>query len=104
MGSFSRASTIPLQVVQVVRAIFCLPFGVSHKGKCFERLPGPACFPRQIKSNERDGDLLAQAGQLDLLKSGQGKEFSTQAMDLAAANGHLEVVKWLHENRTEGCT
>lgn len=52
----------------------------------------------------RDGDLLAQNGQLGLLKSGQAKEFSTQAMDLAAANGHLEVVKWLHEKRTEGCT
>ena len=25
-------------------------------------------------------------------------------MDYAAAGGHLEVVKWLHENRTEGCT
>ncbi|CAM9826875.1 unnamed protein product [Laminaria digitata] len=25
-------------------------------------------------------------------------------MNGAAYNGHLEVVKWLHENRTEGCT
>jgi hypothetical protein len=25
-------------------------------------------------------------------------------MDLAAAGGHLEVVRWLHENRSEGCT
>lgn len=24
-------------------------------------------------------------------------------MYLAAMNGHLEVVQWLHENRTEGC-
>lgn len=29
---------------------------------------------------------------------------TTDAMDLAAKNGHLEVVKWLHENRTEGCS
>ncbi len=27
-----------------------------------------------------------------------------RAMDRAAANGHLEVVRWLHANRTEGCT
>ncbi|CAK4619305.1 hypothetical protein LEN26_009107 [Aphanomyces euteiches] len=26
------------------------------------------------------------------------------AMDMAAGNGHLHVVQWLHENRTEGCT
>lgn len=25
-------------------------------------------------------------------------------MDEAAKNGYLEVVKWLHEHRTEGCT
>ena len=28
----------------------------------------------------------------------------TKHMNLAASNGHLEVVKWLHENRKEGCT
>ncbi|KAL3657628.1 hypothetical protein V7S43_017431 [Phytophthora oleae] len=28
----------------------------------------------------------------------------TEPMDDAAANGHLEVVKWLHFNRSEGCT
>jgi hypothetical protein len=30
--------------------------------------------------------------------------FTIDAMGLAASNGHLEVVKWLHENRMEGCT
>lgn len=25
-------------------------------------------------------------------------------MDVSSMNGHLEVVKWLHANRTEGCT
>ncbi|TMW58657.1 hypothetical protein Poli38472_010216 [Pythium oligandrum] len=29
---------------------------------------------------------------------------TTRAMDKAAANGHLEVVKFLHESRTDGCT
>jgi ankyrin repeat protein len=27
-----------------------------------------------------------------------------KAMDMAAANGHLDIVIWLHFNRTEGCT
>ena len=26
------------------------------------------------------------------------------AMDYVAENGYLEIVKWLHDNRTEGCT
>ena len=52
----------------------------------------------------RDGDVAAENGHLELLKSGQAKGLTSQAMDLAAANGHLDVVKWLHENRTEGCT
>jgi hypothetical protein len=26
------------------------------------------------------------------------------ALDLSSGNGHLEVVKWLHHNREEGCT
>lgn len=25
-------------------------------------------------------------------------------MNFAAGNGHLELVQWFHENRTEGCT
>ncbi|EGZ14852.1 hypothetical protein PHYSODRAFT_509463, partial [Phytophthora sojae] len=29
---------------------------------------------------------------------------TTQAMDGAAANGHQDGVKWLHEHRSEGCT
>jgi hypothetical protein len=29
---------------------------------------------------------------------------TTNAMNFASQNGHLDVVIWLHENRTEGCT
>lgn len=34
----------------------------------------------------------------------QGHECTTNAMDWAAAFGQTEAVKWLSENRTEGCT
>ncbi|OQR89583.1 hypothetical protein THRCLA_22667 [Thraustotheca clavata] len=29
---------------------------------------------------------------------------STEAMDGAANNGHLDIVQFIHENRFEGCT
>ncbi len=32
------------------------------------------------------------------------KYYSFNLMNEAADNGHLEIVIWLHENRTEGCT
>lgn len=33
-----------------------------------------------------------------------GQGCTREAMDGAAANGHLDVVQWLHENRQEGCS
>ena len=33
-----------------------------------------------------------------------GFVFDSMCMDLAASKGHLGVVQWLHEYRTEGCT
>ncbi|ETL86474.1 hypothetical protein L917_14092, partial [Phytophthora nicotianae] len=29
---------------------------------------------------------------------------TTDAMNRAAWNGHLDIIQWLHPNRTEGCT
>ncbi|CAN0063652.1 unnamed protein product [Choristocarpus tenellus] len=40
---------------------------------------------------------------LDFL-CGEGHGCTTDAMDSAAAAGHLDVVKWLHKHRTEGAT
>ena len=33
-----------------------------------------------------------------------GRISPEEAMDRAAENGHIEIVKWLHINRKEGCT
>ena len=49
----------------------------------------------------------AAQGHLDMIKylHRNRKEGTTaEAMDLAATCGHLDVVEWLHNNRTEGCT
>lgn len=51
--------------------------------------------------------LAAAQGHLDMVKflHGYRKEGATvEAMNLASTCGHLNVVKWLHANRTEGCT
>lgn len=34
----------------------------------------------------------------------QRQPCTSEAMDRAAENAHLDVVQWIHENRTEGCT
>ncbi|TYZ52111.1 hypothetical protein PybrP1_003934, partial [[Pythium] brassicae (nom. inval.)] len=53
-------------------------------------------------------DGAASVGHLDIIKwihENMPKDASTpDAMNGAASGGHLEVVQWLHENRREGCT
>jgi len=52
-------------------------------------------------------DLAARNGHLDVIKwlhANRTEGGTGWAMDLAALNGHLDVIKWLHAHRTEGCT
>ncbi|EGG22276.1 hypothetical protein DFA_04394 [Cavenderia fasciculata] len=52
-------------------------------------------------------DLAAKNGHIEIVKflSEHRTEGATnRAMDMAAGNGHFEVVKYLHFNRTEGAT
>ncbi|RHY89016.1 hypothetical protein DYB37_005765 [Aphanomyces astaci] len=53
-------------------------------------------------------DLAAQNGHLGVLTylhhHAPTVGCTTSAMDNAASNGHLEIVQFLHTNRTEGCT
>ncbi|AVK76109.1 Ankyrin repeat protein [Pandoravirus kuranda] len=56
-----------------------------------------------------DVDLFASAaphGHLAVIRvlHERGSLCTTRAMDYAAASGHLPVVEFLHNNRTEGCT
>ncbi|CAN0285764.1 unnamed protein product [Ascophyllum nodosum] len=51
-------------------------------------------------------DKAAQGGHMSVLQllHDQGHSCTTNAMNWAAAFGQLETVKWLSENRSEGCT
>lgn len=63
-------------------------------------------FPNKIASNfynYKDGDTVASHGYLDLIKENTGLFFTKFAIDNAARNGHLEVIKFIYEFRTEGC-
>ncbi|KAF0685213.1 hypothetical protein As57867_022785, partial [Aphanomyces stellatus] len=51
-------------------------------------------------------DAAARAGMLDMVHQMHADKVTctTEAMDNAAAKGHLEIVEFLHTHRTEGCT
>ncbi len=52
-------------------------------------------------------DMAAENGHLEIviwLHENRKEGCTIKAMDMAAKNGHLDVVKWLHFNRKEGCT
>jgi ankyrin repeat protein len=51
-------------------------------------------------------DYAARKGHLDIvqwLHANRSEGCTFRAMDNAASNGHFEIVKWLHANRREGC-
>ncbi|GMF61717.1 unnamed protein product [Phytophthora fragariaefolia] len=53
------------------------------------------------------GDGHEASGRLDMVRwihENRSEPCSTEAMDYAAGKGHLEVARFLHENRSEGCT
>jgi hypothetical protein len=55
-----------------------------------------------ILLQEGRGDWAAKTGKLHLLKDPKSTlKYTTKAFDGAAANGHLEVIKWLHENKKD---
>ncbi|OQR93449.1 hypothetical protein THRCLA_08446 [Thraustotheca clavata] len=53
-----------------------------------------------------DLDIAALHGNLDVVRKLHelGGSCTSAAMDNAAANGHFEIVKYLHVHRSEGCT
>ncbi|KAF4319091.1 hypothetical protein G195_007588 [Phytophthora kernoviae 00238/432] len=66
-----------------------------------------SAYRPDTKVSTRIMDAAAFRGHLEIVKwlhKNRVEGCSAHAMDSAAAGGHLEVVKWLHDNRTEGCT
>ena len=55
---------------------------------------------------DRVVDYASCYGNLEIVKylTAIGASCSTSAMDWAARNGYLDIVQWLHFNRSEGCT
>ena len=54
---------------------------------------------------DASGNVAASNGYLSLIKDREASlNFIPYDMDCVAERGHLEIVKWLHFNRTEGCT
>ena len=64
-------------------------------------------YSTNLTFTENAMDLASQYGNLDVVKwlhKNREEGCTTNAMDCAADKGHLDVVKWLHENRKEGCS
>ena len=65
------------------------------------------CIKKLYDPKKHTWKWACKNGHLDVVKflhKNRTKGCTTYAMNLASKYGHLEVVKFLHENRTEGCT
>lgn len=119
-GSSTSTSTTCSNVLVLLESAFCNLAGVI------------ADFQQGVRACDyTDGDLAAQNGHMHIVTNvasvfsdqamvlaaaqghlgmvkfldGNRKEGATvEAMNLASTCGHLDVVEWLHANRTEGCT
>ncbi|KDO32313.1 hypothetical protein SPRG_02792 [Saprolegnia parasitica CBS 223.65] len=97
----SLDSWLPLQVLEKDNAAI-LPRCRKGRGAdshfLYERMPD-AIYAGFMNDAAKMG-LLAIVQDLH----SRGEACTTDAMDQAAANGHLEVVRFLQEHRTEGCS
>lgn len=91
-GSSSLAPTACSNVLLLLESAFCNLAEVITE------------FQQGVRASDyTDGDLAAQNGHMHIVTH-VASVFSDQAMVLAAAQGHLGMVKFLHCNRKEGAT
>eukprot|EP01133_Synstelium_polycarpum_P017189 gene17189-20481_t len=88
-------------------------FGLVYHGISLKAIEiGDLTLMQYLRDNHYDGytdemDLAAEQGDLEMVKflhHSVAIDCSQNAMDYAASNGFLSVVKFLHTNRSEGCT
>ncbi|EGG18516.1 hypothetical protein DFA_04010 [Cavenderia fasciculata] len=61
----------------------------------------------EISPDPNEIDMASECGHLDIVKflhEHRSGGCTKRAMDKAAQNGFYSVVEWLHQNRSEGCT
>ncbi|OQR90240.1 hypothetical protein ACHHYP_05694 [Achlya hypogyna] len=81
----------------------------AYKHPIHVNLPRPDMYPFSVchRSEFVRGAAVMWAaanGHVAVLRLLQNVPTTSQAMDLAAKNGHLDAVRYLHENRAEGCS
>lgn len=79
--------------------------GISTMLSALSALSALPSNPHLLNTNSMD--WAAKNGHLDIVKwlhENSTEGCTKRAMDMAAEEGHLHIVKWLHKNRTEGCT
>ncbi|RLN95849.1 hypothetical protein BBJ28_00020423 [Nothophytophthora sp. Chile5] len=95
--------------LEVLQFLHGLNVSTEHRGRKRHR--------DEAGDSERDGrkpwathiamDGAAERGHLEVVKwlhANRTESCTTAAMNAAAANDHLPVVQWLHANTSEGCT
>lgn len=55
-------------------------------------------------NHNNEARIPAIFGYLKAYKYSDYLKYDEHTMDIAAANGHLNVLKWLHKNRKDGCS
>ena len=91
-----------------------LPDSIKNGKRSLEKIIRSGCLKYVVYYHQynlgrwkRVMDNAAYYGHLDIVKflhENRSEGCTVWAMNGAAENGHLEMVKFLHEKRTEGCT
>jgi hypothetical protein len=111
-ASSSIAHAMPLDLsLEIVVFLKCIAYKWNMNNACVAGERHLRVIQRLHHANAKCStiamDFAANHGRLQIvqwLHANRTEGCTYCAMDFAAEEGHLHVVQWLHENRTEGCT